>query len=279
MTDVFTLYRFFSKEKVSSMRLMLYVFLGLAVSGTWSPLLFTLDILFVFGGIMFASLLNDYCDFKQQGEENGIGKMISSGKISEKKLPFLIWSPCILPFGLFYPMLKAGASPLAMGMLTVSFLLSLFYCSPPLRLKKRLFFGIITPPIGIYLLFLQAVILIHPPDLIQGIICGMVFLFSWYLDFIHLANDSVSKNEIIKVSAYTAIETAKAIGIFGIICSLCIIPISNLGFAPLIFWLFRLFIIWNLKPEKLTILRKSIFSRLYCIEEFAVYAIFAIWIM
>ena len=188
----------------------------------------------------------------------------------------MIWLPCILPFSLFLPMLNAGASPLAMGMLALSFFLSLFYCSPPLRLKKRAFFGIITPPIGIYLLFLQAVLLVKTPTLIQWIICGMVFLFSWYLDFIHLANDSVSKNEITKISGYTAIETAKAIGVFGVICSIAIISISNLGFAPLVFWIFRLLIIWNMKPEQLTKLRKSLFSRVYCIEEFAIYAFFAI---
>ncbi len=259
------------------MRLILYVFLGLAVSGNWSPLLYVYDLIFVFGGILFASILNDYYDFKLQGEANSIGKMISSGNISEKTIPFMILLPCLLPFCLFFPMLKTGANPLAMWMLVFSFFLSLFYCAPPLRLKQRVFFGIITPPIGIYLLFLQAVLLVKQPGLIQWIICGMVFLFSWYLDFIHLANDSVSKNEIAKVSGYTAMETAKAIGIFGIICSIGIIPITNIGFVSLIFWIFRLIKIWNLKPVKLTNLRKSLFSRVYCIEEFAVYAIFAIW--
>jgi hypothetical protein len=163
-----------------------------------------------------------------------------------------------------------------MGMLIVSFLLSLFYCSPPLRLKKRKFFGIITPPIGIYLLFLQAVILLKMPNMIQWIICGMVFLFSWYLDFIHLANDSVCKNEIAKISGLTAMETAKAISIFAIICSFAILPITFLGFAPLIFWSIRLFKIWKTKPKELSALRKSLWSRIYCIEEFAVYAVFAV---
>lgn len=279
MTELLQLYRFISREKVSSMRLMLYVILGLTISGNWHPLLFTFDLLFVFGGILFASLLNDFYDFKFQGEENSIGKMVASEKISSKQIRLMIWLPCILPFGLFYPMLKLGAQPIAMGMLSVSFFLSLFYCAPPLRLKKRKIFGIITPPFGIYLLFLQAVFLIHFPGLLQLIICGLVFLFSWYLDFIHLANDAVCKHETIKVSGKTALETAKAIGFFAIICSIAIIPLNNLGFVPLIFWIARLIKIWNIKPEALTAARNNLFSRIYCIEEFTIYAIFAIWFM
>ena len=249
MRDRINLYRFVTREKVSSLRLLLYVLLGLALSGTWHPLLFTFDLLFVFGGILFASLLNDYFDYKLLGEKNVIGKLILAGKITEKQIFLRIWLPCILPFSLFFPMLQAGASPIAMTMLSISFFLSLFYCSPPLRLKNKVFFGIITPPIGIYLLFLQAVLLVKMPSFIQWMLCIMVFLFSWYLDFIHLADDSVQKNELAKLSGETALEAAKAIGIFGIICSLIILPFNPIGYAPLIFWVTRM--IKNLERKTL----------------------------
>ena len=274
MTNIFHLYRFLSGEKVSSMRLMLYVLLGLALSKTWNLPLFIYDLLFVFGGVLFASLLNDYYDYKLQGEQNSIGKMISERKISEKRAICMIWLPCTLPVCLFYPMLKTGVSTMAIAMLTISFFLSFFYCSPPLRLKKRKFFGIVTPPIGIYLLFLQAVLLTEMPDTIQWIICAMVFIFSWYLDFIHLANDSICKNEIKKTSGYIAMKTAKVIAVFGILSSLAMLPVTFLGIAPLLLWTLRLQKIWQTKPEDLTIVRKNLFSRIYCIEEFAIYAVY-----
>lgn len=278
MSEIINLYRLFTREKVSSMRLLLYVILGLTFAGSLHITLFICDLIFVFGGILFASLLNDYFDFKLLGEANIIGKLISNGKVSEKKAFLLIWLPCILPFGLFFPMLQLGASPIAMTMLIVSFFLSLFYCAPPLRLKNKAFFGLVTPPIGIYLLFFQAVILLKIPGRITLIICALVFIFSWYLEFIHLADDAVRKNELTKISGGTAMEAAKAIGISAIIFSIVILPISSIGYVALFYWIIRMIVIWQKDPQDIKKLRSSLFSRIYCIEEFAVYAIWAIWL-
>jgi hypothetical protein len=258
------------------MRLLLYVILGLILSGVWHPFLFIADLIFVFCGILFASLLNDYYDFKLQGEKNSIGDLVIRDGFSEKRVFYMIFIPVVVSFSLFYPMLKYGANISSMYMLTISFIFSLAYCAPPLRLKARRFIGIITPPVGIYLLFLQALFLIAAPGRIQWVIAIMVFIFSWYLDFIHLANDSIIETETHKISLKTAIKAIRITTAFGIVISLIILQFTLFGFIPLLFWIIRFIAIFNLKPENLSAIRKNILSRIYCIEEFAIYAIFVV---
>ena len=270
------LYRFFSKEKVSSMRLLLYPILGLIFAKTDNIPLIICDLLFVFGGILFASLLNDYYDFKLQGEENSIGKMITSGQFCESRIKRYIWLPCIIPLILFYPMLKLGASHITMLLLSISFLLSLCYCAPYTRFKKIPFLGTITPPIGIYLLFAQALLINNSINLSQIIFAILLFIYSWYLDFIHLANDSIEKNETIKISGNNAIKWAKASAIIALLFSFLIFNKSNIALIPIAFWTIRLSVIWNININSIANMRKDILSRLYCIEEFAIYAIIAI---
>ena len=275
INNFLNLYRFFSNEKVSSMRLLLYPILGLIFSKINNIPLIICDILFVFGGILFASILNDYYDYKLQGEINSIGKMITSKKICESRIKRYIWLPCVIPLILFYPMLKFGASHITMLLLSISFILSLCYCIPNIRLKEIPFIGTITPPIGIYLLFLQALLINNSINLSQIIFAILLFIYSWYLDFIHLANDSIEKNETIKISGNSAIKLAKLSAIMALLFSFFIFNISNIALIPIAFWTIRLSIIWNIDVNSIANMRKDILSRLYCIEEFAIYAIIA----
>ena len=70
MNDLFAIYRVFSRQKVGSLRLMLYVILGFAFSAKCKPAIFALDALFVLGGVLFAGALNDYYDHRKLGENN-----------------------------------------------------------------------------------------------------------------------------------------------------------------------------------------------------------------
>jgi hypothetical protein len=255
------------------MRLILYVFLGFIISGKINWLLFLLDTLFVTGGIFFASLLNDYYDYRLLGEKNTIGKMLESGKLSRCKVLFLTWSPCLLPALLFPVMLKLGASLTSMILLTASFILCVLYCQPPFRLKKRPVLGLLAPPIGIFFLYLQALFLLNTPGRLQLLISVVIFIYSWYLEFMHLADDSTVEHEIIRLPGKWATKLAKTALVFGLLFSVFASFLEQLMVVSVIYWSVRLIFIFRFQASQIASCRKNLFSAIYSIEEFAIYAI------
>ncbi len=275
MRVVFDLYRFFSGEKVSSLRLLLYVLLGLVLSGSFVPGLFAMDLLFVLGGVLFASALNDYYDFRLLGEHNVVGSLVAGAGDARSAALLPVLLPLLLPVSLSLPMLRAGASKGSMLMLSSSFVLSVLYCAPPARLKGRKVLGILAPPLGIYLLFLQAVCLVGPPGTNSLLACASVFLFSWHVDFLHLADDSRSANEIERIPWDGAMAAARAVCVLGILLSAGLLPFGTFGLVPLFCWTARAVVVWNISPEQLKTERRNVLSRIYCIEEFAAYTVLA----
>ena len=276
MKEILNIYRFFSKGKISSMRLLLYVGFGLLLCKNFEIKLFTIDLLLVFSGILFASILNDYFDYRYLGEFNTIGKMLNDKKINKKTVYLYIIVPGLIPFLLFFIMWQHHAAPISLLMLLVSFLMSIVYCAPPFRFKEKKIIGLILPPTGIFLLFIQGVLLGGFPDYLNIIIVLNVFIFSWYLEFLHLADDAIATNEHTKVSFNTSLKVTKSITLIAITANLCLAFYFPLISISAFFYLYRFIKLLNINETNLNKNRQNLFSGIYCIEEFAIIATYII---
>ncbi len=264
-------YRLLTREKVGSARLLLYPALGFAWGGGWAPLPWLVDTVIVFGGILFASILNDYYDHLLLGERNEVGAELDAGHLTRRNVQFLVWLPWIASLVSFIVLAALKATPLALSLLWVSFILSYLYCAPPLRLKARTFWGVVTPPIGIFLLFLQALTLMRCPDTQTWLMGGMVLLFTWYIDFLHLAEDATRENEVVKLSADRAVACARLTAVAGLTGSAVLGLLHPILLVSTAAWTLRLIALRGATSKSIAAARKNIFSHLYLIAEFAIY--------
>lgn len=276
MNGFISLYRIMTGKKVSSFRLLLYVFFGYALSGRFDLSVYSINTLIVAGGILFASLLNDFYDYLKLGEENAVAAFLKRKKLNTRSVKILIWLPWIGSLFLFFLLLFMKVTLLSLFLLWASFILCLLYSSPPARLKERKFWGLTAPPIGIFMLFFQALSLISFPDTKTLIIAALVFIYTWYLDFLHLAEDAVTEHETKKLSAPQTILALRFTGAAGIIVSLLFSLTHPLILVSVAAWTFRFFAVFRITPRLIMKYRKNIFSRIYRIEEFMIYVIVSI---
>jgi hypothetical protein len=244
--------------------------MGLFLSRTFQITLVITDLLLVLSGILFASILNDYFDYLKLGEKNRTATLLESGTITKFHLLFLILVPGITALTLLYLLYLLNISAISLIMLFCSFTMSILYCTPPFRFKEKKITGLIFPPLGIYLLFLQGVFIHGIPDLNSIIISINIFLFAWYLEFLHLADDAVTENELTKINYRKSLNAAVTVCLTGSIVSLLSLYFSALSVIFIIFWIQRFLAIKHIRPHILKNARRNIFSQIYCIEEFPV---------
>jgi hypothetical protein len=276
MEVLFRLYRVFTREKVSSLRLMLYVFLGYALSEKFLPMIYTVDAFIVLGGILFASLLNDFYDYVLLGEKNEAASLAKKKILTKKQLLFMAWCPWIFSLLLFVILISLDVSFISLALLWGSFLLSWAYSAPPIRLKERKFLGLIVPPIGIFMLFFQAICLGGMPDSQQLMISTLVFVYTWHLDFLHLAEDSTVSHETQRINPALIANAIRITCIVGIILSAIFFFWHWIIIVSLAAWTLRFITVRKMSRKKISKERKNIFSGIYRIEEFIIYGAAAI---
>jgi len=273
MKNIFELYRFFSNKKVSSLRLILYVCFGLFLSQSFHFILFIIDIILVLSGILFASILNDYFDYQRYGEKNSIGRRLSAGKIGNAQLLIFIIVPGVFPLILFWVLYQLQISFIALIMLIASFAMSLLYCLPPFRFKEKAISGLLFPPVGIYLLFLQGVFIKGIPNSTALFIAINVFIFVWYVEFLHLADDAVTENELTKIKYDKSLNAANFVCCLGICFAIYALFSTIISVVFAVFWIMRQRAIYKIESATLSKARRSIFSTIYSIEEFPIIVI------
>jgi len=268
------IYRIFTRSKVSAMRLLLYPLFGLLITGFLFSPAGILNLLIVAGGILFASLLNDYYDYQRLGEENAISSLLLAGKLSPAMARFMIWIPWISAL-IFFPFLvRLGASPLSLSILWVCFILSLLYSAPPLRLKERKWLGIFTPPVGIYLLYVQALVLTGMPGPISLGVSAMLWFFTWHLEFLHLADDASCSREIVKISTAQASRLARVNTLAALLIALVLSwQLSPVFLVSVVIWPWRYLAYRGMTSTRIRQERQSLGSPIYRPDEFAVYAV------
>jgi hypothetical protein len=278
MIELHKIYRIFHASKISSVRLLLYVLFGYAASGYFISFDFLfvpalINLMIVFFGIVSASLANDYYDFERLGEENAIGPHLERQVLNHKAVQALIWAPWILSLFLFFVLLKYPVTPASLVLLWASFILSVLYNYPPMRWKERAFVGVITPPIGIFFLFLQAYVLFKYPAGFEWVIVAIVFLYAWYIEFLHLVDDANADSEIHKISKDWARKGLILVSIVGTIAAIIATYFNILFLISAIGWALRLFVVTRSSDEEIIRARRDIFHPVWMIWEFVLYTL------
>lgn len=266
------LYRLSTKNKVGSARLLCYVALGLVISGEWFRLECVVDLIVVTGGVLFATLLNDYYDHVLHGEPNAVGDLLERKDLSKGGVLILTWVPWLIALATFVLLTRFPVSTASLVMLWLSFLLSWGYSQPPIRLKERGIPGILAPPIGIFMLYLQALILVKSPDAFSLTISVSVFLYTWHLDFLHLAADAVTKHETPRLGPRAAMTAVRITASIGVVAAAVCVVFNGWMIVSVLAWTCRWLAVRDVDCDDVAASRKSMLSGIYRIEEFAILA-------
>jgi len=274
MPKVQNIYRFFHGKKISSLRLLAYPIFGYVVSGSFEIKTQMINLLIIFFGVLFASAMNDHYDALLLGENNALGN-ISKRAGNEKKMQtqLYIWIPWFIAFGLFIFLLQFKVTTWSLVLLWASLLMSIGYSAPPARIKERKFLGIIFPPLGIFLLFLQAVLLTGRIDALSGMVVVMVFLLTWYAEGLHLLSDTFEANETHRLSRRHAVVLLTSVCILGAVFAAFFAFYEYIFICSIFFWAIRYYAIKRSQLEDIVRKRRSVFSNVWRIEEFAIYAL------
>ena len=258
--------------KISSLRLALYTLFGYAVSGAFSLKIYSIHFAIILGGLLFASLLNDYYDYVLLGERNAIGEALTQKKYTPRTTQFLIWTPWIVALGFFVLLAQFSVTPISFILPWIGFILSWTYSAPPLRLKRRRVLGFVVPPVGIFLLFLQGFVLLRMPSEYGWLVAMMVFLFAWYLEFMHIADDSLQAHEIHKMATEQAIVWLKRVAMAGMVASIIAGFYYPVLFASFVAWTLRYRALRKISGTTIIKARRSILYPIWQLEDFALYA-------
>ncbi|MDA1334677.1 MAG: UbiA family prenyltransferase [bacterium] len=275
---ILRIYRIIHGKKISGFRLLGYTFFGYAIGGVFDTIPLAINTLIVGVGIMGASILNDYYDWKLGGEINDVGSAVQEGRLSERNLLVLFLLPFIVLSMLIASLWWVSITKGAFILILVNLFLSVAYSIPKLRFKERPIIGILAPPIGIFFLFFEGLILLGYPNKTQLMVASIVFLFAWFLEFLHLVDDAEEPNEVHKITGQTGMQALRIVVTLGIVTGAIFSYYSVLFLITLIAWLLRAYTLSNMHACEILAARRSVFHPLWRLEEFVVYALFLIFI-
>ncbi len=274
MRELLDIYRLRHAQKISGLRLLIYPLFGFAASGVFTAYQFErvgiaiLDLATVFACLLVATVVNDFYDFRLRKEHNGIERFIDH----PRTIIFAFGVPLIVAFVSLFILRLYPVTRTAYTFLWASFLLSFLYSLPLVRLKDRFVAGVIVPPIGIFFLFLQAFLLFGYPNQVGWVVAFFVFLFAWYLEFLHIIDDLHSGDGRKRMSIERGFFLLRAVAIIGGVAGLLFgVLVSPLFFISTVAWILRFVAIRNSTPADIARDRRSVLQPLWRLEEFAVY--------
>lgn len=266
-------YRLRHGVKISTLRLVLYVLFGYAASGTFHIGLSTLNLLMTTGWLLFASVLNDYYDYRLLGEQNALGIAIASGQLSLWQLRLLATIPAALSLGLYGMLWVSPVTRFALFVWGLVIVLGILYSLPPIRLKQRPILNILTTPLALFSLFLESFTLLRLPDRWGWWVAGLVFLFAWYLECLHLVDDSLQPHEFKKLGTSQAMAWLRRVGVIGLLGSVGAALSSPLLMLSTATWGLRLLALRRLQPAEIPVARRHLLHPIWRLEDFAVYGL------
>lgn len=260
------IYRIIHTDKISSLRLLGYTVFGLAITGQFMPLLYFLDLVAIFFLLLSASFFNNYYDWKILGEKN---------YLSENNIQNISYGviPLVISLAFFAALIILKPYTLALIPISFSIVAGLLYSTPPVRLKSAPIINFFIPPLAIYGLFLQALLLAGGLDLYKIFIAILVFIFAFYLEFLHLLDDLLRPHETYRVSKDIANSLARAIAGIGILFSLTASYFYPIFAISIVAWSLRLLALLRTPIEKIPVLRRNILSPLWRLEDFMIYGL------
>ncbi len=264
--NIFAIYRLTHGVKISSFRLLGYAVFGFLVSGIFDARLYVLDLLTLFFLLMSASFFNDYYDWKLLGEENAVSKY---------NIQSVVWGIMPLCFSgiFFFLLLHIGITYSSAVLLGYVLVASVVYSVPPVRFKERKIFNIVVPALGIFFMFLQGVLLLHPLDSWGMWITIIVGLFVLYLELLHYVDDSFHTHEIQRTTRLQAVKGLKLVSYAGMVVAFFASFWHPIFLVSCVAWFLRLRAVMYTQPEKYAKARRSIFSPLWHLEDFLIYGV------
>jgi len=279
MRALLDIYRLRHGVKISSLRLFFYMLFGYAAyvfsaeNFNFLPVPIIINAAIILCGLFYASALNDYYDFLLLKEKNGISDFLVHTNTAYKYPFLLIWGPWIVCLALFFMLSAYQVTITSLILLWVTFLLSFLYCAPPIRLKERRVFNIIVPPIGLFFLFFEGFVLFAHPTRFGWSFAVIVFVFAWYLEFLHIVDDAQQKNEVKRMGLPTGMFGLRIVAGIGIFVSLVISFFYPIFLISVGAWGARLFAVSKIKPEEIIRGRLSVLHPLWSLWDFGLYAL------
>lgn len=261
-------------NKISGIRPIGYTFLGYLMAGNFNLLLLFLNTLAIFGVLFFSYSINDFFDWKVQKEKNFLGQRIEKRNLKEWEAIILCFFPLFLIIFII-PILRENLYSLYF--FCAFFVISVFYSLPPFRFKTKKFLGILIPPLGAFFLFLQGYLILKNPESKIIALAIILFLFQFYLEILHIIDDSLIKEEAKKMRQETGLFFARYVPVFSFVISLIFaIFLDKVFFVTVFFSMIRFFSVRriNLRKEIVKI-RKNVFSLELSLYEFLIYGILA----
>ena len=261
-------------NKLTSWRPIGYTFLGYLMTGGFRVLPIVFNSLAVLGILAFSYSLNNYFDWKIQKEDNFLATQVQQKGLA-KRLALIY---CFLPL-LFSPFIFLIHSRTAIFLFIVVFLLVLFYSLPPVRLKKRRFFGFIASPLGAVLLFLQgySVLGLDFNNTNVVLLAVIIFLFQCYLETVHIIKDFFDEKEVKKVGLETALKLKWQFPLLSLSVSLLFSFFSPFFLITALFSLVRMGIVRKVNIKNIPRMRANLFSPILSLYEFGFYGILGIF--
>lgn len=266
-------YRLTPGTKIPTLRLVLYPLFGYAVSGVFHPAVYLLDGLMVGSWLLVASVLNDYYDDQLLGEQNALGAFLKQGRNPRVRLQRLALIPAGVSFGSLLLVFQFPVTSLAMLLWGLVLGLGVCYSVPPIRLKCRRVLGIITTPVALFALFLHGLTLLRVPDATGWLIAVLVWLFVWYLEVLHLVDDSLQPHEVKRLTTAQGMRWLRRVTVLGLGASLVLAMIRWIFWVSVMAWILRLAIVRRVQPGELIPARRNLRHPVWRLEEFAVYGL------
>lgn len=261
------------KNKISGVRPIGYTIFGYLMARSFVFLPLFLNTIAIFGALIFCYTINDYFDWKLQKEKNFLVEKIEKKEINEK----VILKYCFFPLIFLLPFLILSSNyPISFFILFAFFFISVFYSIPPLRFKKRKLLGVIIPPIGAPILFLQGYFILGTFKLSILFLAFLIFLFQVYLEFLHIIDDSQQKKEIKKMSLNFSQKALKVVPLFSLGFSLIFSLYNPIFLITAIFSIIRFLAVKKIEIKKINQVRKNLLSPVWSLYEFLIYGILGV---
>lgn len=265
-------------RKVSGLRGLAYTCLGAALSGLAHPVLVIANVVAVTSLLLFFGAYGNYWDWRLLRQSNATGRLIESAGWSLRTGLLL----CVAPLAVCTAALSLAVfrhiSLVPVVLLTAVFALGVAYIGPAVRVKTTRLGWLVTPAVAM-LLFIEAWAVSGRPFTGFALtMCVLLGLFQLHLELLHLLDDATHEQDapawcaparlrrwLPRVSRISAAVAAAAAWAHPLL-------LNSMAWS-----LFRARAASRLQLETLNADRRAIWRPLVGAQEFAVYAVIAVW--
>lgn len=255
------------ERKISCLRPLGYTFLGYAVADAGNAIAMSYNAAAIAGILACSHALNDYYDYSIGEDDSFLASLVKRRVMSLRRAFLLSWLPLVLCAGIIW----SGTAPAALALLFLALVIA--YSCPPLRLKDRRPWGFLTPPSCAAMLFLQAFLVFSHITPTALVLAALLFIFHLYVESIHQMADAASRGA-------DAIEEGRWKGLMylfqamSIAAALAASIVQPWFLVTVLFSLVRLLALLRTDVAgTIFVIRKGLWSPLWSLYEFAVYAV------